>query len=135
MDETASNHCEAYVGGSGKIRCLRCTARSKRTGLQCGRPAIKRSKAQKCQFHGGRSTGPKTIEGRARVAAAHWKHGRETLEAKARRTEQSAELLQLEAAARILGVLSGSATRGRKPKGFTAAATIDDVRELAGTER
>ncbi len=59
----------------GKIQCLRCTAKSSRTGIQCGRPALKSSKTQKCQFHGGRSTGPRTAEGKARIAALHTKHG------------------------------------------------------------
>ena len=43
----------------GKITCLRCTAKSTRTKLQCGRPAIKTSRTQKCQYHGGR---PHTAE-------------------------------------------------------------------------
>ena len=55
------------------------TAMSKRTKEQCGRPALKASKTQKCQFHGGPgNSGPKTPEGRQRVAQAHTVHGRET---------------------------------------------------------
>ena len=30
----------------------------------------------RCHLHGGASTGPKTAEGRARIAAAQYKHGR-----------------------------------------------------------
>ena len=41
----------------GRICCARCTAQSSRTKLQCGRPALKTSKTQKCQFHGARSSG------------------------------------------------------------------------------
>lgn len=126
---------DQYLGALGRISCKRCTAKSKRTGLQCGRPALRSSRTQKCQFHGGRSTGPRTDEGKEKIAAAHWKHGEATIEARARRALQSAEFLQLEAAARVLGVLRGSATRGRKPKGLTVVATIDDVRELAGETR
>ena len=55
------------VAGSNS-QCARCTAMSKRTKEQCGRPALKASKTQKCQFHGGRGSGPKTPEGRQRVA-------------------------------------------------------------------
>ena len=48
----------------GRIRCARCTAQSSRTKLQCGRPALKTSKTQKCQFHGGGQTsGKQTLEG------------------------------------------------------------------------
>ncbi|MDC0954896.1 HGGxSTG domain-containing protein [Alphaproteobacteria bacterium] len=29
----------------------------------------------RCRLHGGKSTGPRTAEGRARIAAAQFKHG------------------------------------------------------------
>jgi hypothetical protein len=53
----------------------RCGAKT-RQGTACGKPALKGR--TRCQLHGGRSTGPKTMEGRQRVAAAHFKHGRRT---------------------------------------------------------
>jgi hypothetical protein len=46
----------------GRIHCLRCTAQSTRTKLQCGKPAMKSSKKQKCTHHGGLSKGPTTAE-------------------------------------------------------------------------
>jgi len=130
MVDAASSHTEIYVGGAGKIRCPRCTARSKRSGLQCGRPANKTSKTQKCQFHGGRSTGPRTAEGKARVIAAHRRHGRETLQAKANRSGQSALLLQLEDATHVLGMVTGARTRGRKPVGYAPVTSVEGVLEL-----
>ena len=133
MLETASSHTETYIGGAGKIRCPRCTARSKRSGLQCGRPANKTSKKQKCQFHGGRSTGPRTAEGKSRVIAAHLKHGRETLHAKAARSKQSALLLQLEGAAHVLRMVRGARTRGRKPVGYAPVSSVEGVLELVMT--
>lgn len=81
-------NAEKYLStAGGKIRCRRCKAQSSRTKLQCAKPAL-RGKAV-CQFHGGRSTGPKTKEGKNRIRAAHWKHGEETLEAKAERSAKS----------------------------------------------
>ena len=130
MLETASSHTETYIGGGGRIRCPRCTARSKRSGLQCGRPANKTSKTQKCQFHGGRSTGPRTAHGKSRVIAAHLKHGRETLQAKAARSKQSALLLQLEDATHVLGMVTGARTRGRKPVGYAPVTSVEGVLEL-----
>ena len=59
---------------------LRCGART-RSGAPCKNPAIA-SKAR-CRLHGGRSTGARTPEGRARLSALHLKHGRATTEAKA----------------------------------------------------
>lgn len=75
------------ITAGGKIRCRRCKAQSSRTKLQCAKPAL-RDKAV-CQFHGGLSTGPKTKEGKNRIRAAHWKHGEETQEAKAKRSAKS----------------------------------------------
>ena len=45
-------HLLSVAGSSSQ--CARCTAMSKRTKEQCGRPALKVSKTQKCQFHGDR---------------------------------------------------------------------------------
>jgi hypothetical protein len=60
----------------GRIVCLRCNAQSKRTHMQCRAPAL-RGKS-KCRFHGGRSTGPLTVDGRASCARAKTRHGFET---------------------------------------------------------
>lgn len=113
-----------------KIRCLRCTARSSKTGLQCGRPALKASKTQKCQFHGGRSTGPTTPEGKARLAALHTVHGRETKAARAEFSAASARINQLEDAAYLLGMMTGPRTRGRKPRGYVPVRTLDDIKQM-----
>ena len=51
----------------------RCGAKT-RSGGMCQNPAI--GGRNRCKLHGGRSTGPRTAEGKARVAAAHTKHGR-----------------------------------------------------------
>jgi len=116
------------ITAAGKIQCLRCTARSSRTGLQCGRPALKTSRTQKCQFHGGRSTGPKTAEGKARIAALHTEHGRETRAKRAERSEASAHLSKLEDAAYLLGMMTGPRGRGRKARGYVPVKTIEQIR-------
>ena len=59
----------------------RCGARN-RAGLPCRCPAMKNGR---CQLHGGKSTGPKTEEGRQRIAQAQFKHGRYSKAAKAER--------------------------------------------------
>ena len=63
----------------------RCGARTK-GGDPCQRPAVART--GRCPNHGGKSTGPRTKEGIARIVAALTKHGHLTkekrLEAKAR---------------------------------------------------
>lgn len=83
----------------GRIVCVRCSAKSKRTGMQCKAPAI-RGKF-KCKFHGGLSTGPRTQEGRNRCAQAKLVHGRETRQMRDNHREAMA---RLKLYAQILGV-------------------------------
>ena len=98
----------------GRITCIQCQARSKRTRVQCRSPAI-RGKT-KCRIHGGRSTGPRTQAGKQRIAEAHTVHGRETREVRAERRVKIKELQELEALGRELGMIVGTRTRGPKVK-------------------
>ena len=50
----------------------RCLAKTRR-GTPCQKAAI--TERNRCRLHGGRSTGPRTAEGKARVIAANTKHG------------------------------------------------------------
>jgi hypothetical protein len=120
---------ELFTAG-GKIRCPRCTANSSRTKQQCGRPALKTSTTQKCQFHGGWSTGPRTKEGKARIAALHALHGQETRAKRDQRSAASARLSQLEDAAYLLGMMTGPRSRGRKARGYVPVKTIEQVRRM-----
>ena len=115
----------------GRIKCLRCTAHSKRTGIQCGRPASKVSKTQKCHMHGGRgNSAPKTDAGRQRIAAAHTKSGKFTKAAKLEQSKSSAKLAQLEDAMHILGMTSATRTRGRKSNLYVPVASVKDVCQM-----
>jgi hypothetical protein len=51
----------------------RCLAKT-RQGTPCQNPVV--TGRNRCRMHGGKSTGPRTAEGKARVAAAQTKHGR-----------------------------------------------------------
>jgi len=72
---------------------------SKRTRVQCGGPAV-RSKT-KCRFHGGRSTGPVTEQGKQRSAQAKTIHGNDT---RLDRQVNRLAMKRLRLYARILGV-------------------------------
>lgn len=50
-----------------------CGAKT-RSGKPCAKYRI--NGKRRCRLHGGLSTGPKTAEGKARIAAAQLKHGR-----------------------------------------------------------
>jgi hypothetical protein len=97
----------------GKILCVRCNATSKRTKQQCMAPAIK-GKA-KCRTHGGKSTGPKTAEGKARCTEAKTVHGWESRQGRIERGEAMKRLRNLEEIGHELGFMVGARIPGRKP--------------------
>ena len=108
----------------GKITCLRCTAQSSRTKFQCGRPAIKTSRTQKCQFHGGK---PHTAETLNRISEANTLHGQSSKQAK-QEYRRSLELIhELQDAMYVLKMGSGPKIRGPKPKGYKPVRTQADV--------
>jgi hypothetical protein len=113
----------------GKINCPRCQAHSKRTKLQCGKPALKGKSV--CQFHGGRSTGAKTKAGKARQKEAVTKSGFYTKESSEARASSMRMLHGLEDAMYVLEMTSAPRTRGRKPLGYVPLKNIDDVFEFA----
>jgi hypothetical protein len=50
----------------------KCGAKSKRHGQPCKQPAMKNGR---CRFHGGKSTGPKTAEGKENARLSNFKLG------------------------------------------------------------
>ena len=66
----------------------RCGAKTRR-GTSCQRPANKKN--GRCRVHGGASTGPRTEEGRARIAEANLRHGRYTKDKLEKRRESAAK--------------------------------------------
>lgn len=61
-------------------RAIKCEAKSKQNNHKpCRQPVIKGK--NRCRFHGGLSTGPRTTEGKQRAATANYKHGRYTNDA------------------------------------------------------
>ena len=119
---------EKYLStAGGRITCLRCTAKSVRSGNQCLKPSLKSSRTQKCSTHGGRNKGPITEAGKARSAAAHVKTREFTKFAIKERSQTLAEMMQLEDALHVLGLTNAGRTRGRKPTGYVPLTTIKDV--------
>jgi hypothetical protein len=112
MEQDKSKQPTLITAG-GKITCRRCQAVSKRTGKQCGAAADRHSKASKCKWHGGRSTGPKTAEGRAKCAEVNTVHGNSTREKRKQNAVTATRLLLL----RDLGVKLGMF--GDQPTGWS----------------
>ncbi len=83
-----------------------------------------------CNFHGGKSTGPKTKAGKARIAASHISHGSETRAKRSERSAASARLSQLEDAMHVLKMTEMPRSRGRKASGYKPITSIDDVVQM-----
>ena len=115
------------VTAGGTIKCLQCIAMSKRTRQQCARPALKVSRTQKCQFHGGRGSGPKTAEGKARIGAAHLIHGNETVQVRLERSQGALRLAQLEDLMHLVNMTSAARSAGRKPAGYRRIGTLEEA--------
>ena len=84
----------------------RCGAKT-RSGTPCAKYPI--AGKRRCRLHGGLSSGPKTAEGRARIAAANTKHGRFKNWRAHREREKHyfAEIRRLMAEAKAAGLLEG----------------------------
>ena len=129
--EIRQTEYENYITlAGGAIRCLRCTAKSVRSGNQCSKPAMNSSRTQKCTHHGGRSTGPKTQEGRERIAKAHTIHNESSKAARLRHSKDSAKISMLEDSMFVLGMGDGKRLQGRKANGYRPLRTIEQVREF-----
>ncbi len=80
----------------------RCGARTRR-GTACQKHPL--AGKTRCRLHGGLSTGPRTAEGKARIVAAHWKHGRRSRAFTEARKQIWAELRAVEARMRADGLI------------------------------
>ena len=81
--EEAARHWQFGTDWPG----LACGAKT-RAGTPCKNPAA--TGKARCRLHGGRSTGARTPEGRAKLRALHLKHGRSTTAAKAEAKRRAA---------------------------------------------
>ena len=114
----------------GRIFCLRCTAQSRRSGKQCGKPALNESRTQKCTHHGGRSTGPRTQEGKRRITEAHTTHGESTKAERQRYSKSSSKISMLEDCMFVLKMGDGKRLQGRKANGYRPIRTIEEVKRF-----
>ena len=89
---------------SGSNEAPRCQAKSKRSGVQCRKAAMRGKRV--CRTHGGASTGPRTPEGRQRCSDAKTVHGRETRAIRSKRDAKLRELRSLEHTMKAAGLIT-----------------------------
>ena len=78
--------------------------------------------------------GPRTAEGKQRIAQAQLKHGaysKANLEAK---HAEAIQLRQLEDIAYLTGLIQGPRTRGAKPRGYKSIRSMAAVKALVALE-
>ena len=121
---TADGKERYLVTAGGRITCLRCTASSSRTKLQCAKPALKLSTTQKCGHHGGR---PHSTEILRRIAEANTLHGECSSQSKAQYRQDASHIRHLEDAMHLLKMGQGPRIRGRKPNGYRGVYSEADV--------
>ena len=127
-DEINPDRKQLYLlTGGGRIKCLRCTAQSTRTKVQCARPALKASRTQKCQFHGGRPHSEETLK---RISEANTSHGEASSKSKNQYRHDSVKIHELEDALYVLKMAEGPRIRGRKPLGYRPVRTEADVARM-----
>jgi hypothetical protein len=121
---TADGKERYLVTAGGRIRCLRCTARSSRTKLQCAKPALKFSTTQKCGHHGGLRHSAEVLR---RIIEANTLHGECSKQAKEQYRQDAVQIRHLEDAMHVLRMGDGPRMRGRKPNGYRGVHTEADV--------
>ena len=83
-----------------------------------------------CATHGGKSTGPKTGQGKANSAKANLKHGKYTKQVQTEHSEAAVQLSQLEDAMYLLGMSDAPRSTGRKVKGYRRITSVEEVRMM-----
>ena len=74
--------------------------------------------------------GPRTAEGKQRIAQAQLKHGAFSKAGLAAKHEEAIKLRQFEDAMYLLGMINGPKTRGAKPANYQPVNSLADFKKL-----
>lgn len=78
--------------------------------------------------------GPRTAEGKQRIAQAQLKHGFYTKAGLEAKHAEAIQLRQLEDIARLVGMIQGPRIRGAKPRGYRPITSMEAVKALVALE-
>ena len=87
-----------------------------------------------CTLGKSKWNGPRTAEGKQRIAQAQLKHGAFSKAGIEAKHSESIKLRQLEDAAYLIGLIQGPRTRGCKPQGYVPIRTMAAVKALVALE-
>ena len=74
--------------------------------------------------------GPRTAEGKQRIAQAQLKHGAFSKAGREAKQAESIQLRQLEDIAIVIGMITSPRTRGCKPRGYKSIRSMEAVKAL-----
>ena len=78
--------------------------------------------------------GPRTAEGKQRIAQAQLKHGSFSKAGLKAKHAEAIQLRQLEDIAIVIGMITGPRTRGCKPRGYKSIRSMEAVKALVALE-
>jgi hypothetical protein len=96
-------------------------------GVKQGKPQVR---AEGCKLVKVKWNGPRTAEGKQRIAQAQLKHGAYSKAGLEAKQAESIQLRQLEDIAVLIGLIQGPRTRGSKPRGYKAIRSMEAVKAL-----
>ena len=100
-------------------------------GVKQSKPKVQ---TEGCTLVMSKWNGPRTAEGRQRIAQAQLKHGFYTKAGLEAIHAESIQLRQLEDIAVLIGMIQGPRTRGCKPRGYRPITSMEAVKALVALE-
>ena len=91
-------------------------------------------RAEGCTLVKAKWNGPRTAEGRQRIAQAQLKHGAYSKAGLEAKHAESIQLRQLEDIAVLIGMIQGPKTRGAKPRGYKSIRSMEAAKALVALE-
>jgi hypothetical protein len=100
---------------------------TEKDGVKQGKPQVR---AEGCTLVKVKWNGPRTAEGRQRIAQSQLKHGAYSKAGLEAKHAEAIQLRQLEDIACLTGLIQGPRTRGCKPQGYRPITSMEAVKAL-----
>ena len=104
---------------------------TEKDGVKQGKPQVRN---EGCTLVKVKWSGPRTAEGRQRIAQAQLKHGAYSRANLVAKHAEGIQLRQLEDIAVLIGMIQGPRIRGAKPRGYRPITSMEAVKALVALE-